>query len=111
MYIQEFSGVPLSFFDNDQWFFFFLFAAPNLKSDSDSDFSPSNSEEDEPDDEQEKEEKSEVQPKTPSKMSMAAAALHKTPAKKSKKAPEVGLCTILICSLLSQCSSCLSNCL
>ncbi|KAF7703248.1 origin recognition complex subunit 2 [Silurus meridionalis] len=68
-------------------------SAPNLKSDSDSDFSPSNSEEeeDEHEDEKEKGEKSEAQPKTPSKTSTAASALYKTPAKKSKKAPEPSL--------------------
>lgn len=65
-------------------------SAPNLKSDSDSDFSPSNSEEEE-DDEEEKGEKAEAQPKTPSKSSGAASALYKTPAKKSKKAPEPNL--------------------
>ncbi|XP_060797015.1 origin recognition complex subunit 2 [Neoarius graeffei] len=65
-------------------------SAPNLKSDSDSDFSPSNSEEDE--DEEEEGEKSEAQLKTPSKTSIAAAAvLYKTPAKRSKKAPEPSL--------------------
>ncbi|MCJ8737486.1 hypothetical protein PDJAM_G00024550 [Pangasius djambal] len=70
-------------------------SAPNLKSDSDSDFSPSNSEEEEEEDkhedEEEKGEKSDAQPKTPSKTSTAAAALYKTPAKKSKKAPEPSL--------------------
>lgn len=71
-------------------FVYFLFSAPNLKSDSDSDFSPSNSEEeDEHEDEEEKGERSEVHPKTPSKTPAAAAALYKTPAKKTKKAPEV----------------------
>lgn len=68
-------------------FLLFLFVAPNLKSDSDSDLSPSNSEEE---DEEKKEEKREAQPKTPSKTNTGAAALYKTPAKKSKKAPEVG---------------------
>lgn len=76
---------------------FSYFSAPNLKSDSDSDFSPSNSEEeDEHEDEEEKREKSETQPKTPSKTSTVAAALYKTPAKKSKKAPEVGFCWFLM---------------
>ncbi|XP_036443057.1 origin recognition complex subunit 2 [Colossoma macropomum] len=68
-------------------------SAPNLKSDSDSDFSPSNSEEEEEedDDDEEKGAKAEAQPKTPSKTSADAAALYKTPAKKSKKAPEPNL--------------------
>lgn len=73
-------------------------SAPNLKSDSDSDYSASNSEEDEEDkededDKGEKNGKAEVQPKTPSKpaTAAAAAALYKTPAKKSKKAPEPNL--------------------
>ncbi|XP_066504196.1 origin recognition complex subunit 2 [Hoplias malabaricus] len=66
-------------------------SAPNLKSDSDSDFSPSNSEEEEEEDEEDKGEKVEAKPKTPSKMSAAASALYKTPAKKSKKAPEPNL--------------------
>ncbi|XP_062869150.1 origin recognition complex subunit 2 [Trichomycterus rosablanca] len=66
-------------------------SAPNLKSDSDSDFSPSNSEEDEEEDEEKKEEKSEAQPKTPSKTNTGAAALYKTPAKKSKKVSEPSL--------------------
>ncbi|TSL68204.1 Origin recognition complex subunit 2 [Bagarius yarrelli] len=66
---------------------------PNLKSDSDSDFSPSNSEEeeDEHEDEEEKKGKNEALPKTPSKTPTAGAALYKTPAKKSKKAPEPSL--------------------
>ncbi|KAL7854630.1 hypothetical protein SRHO_G00168200 [Serrasalmus rhombeus] len=68
-------------------------SAPNLKSDSDSDFSPSNSEEEaeEEDDDDEKGAKAEAHPKTPSKTSADAAALYKTPAKKSKKAPESNL--------------------
>lgn len=74
----------------------FFFSAPNLKSDSDSDFSPSNSEEEEEEDEdghedeEEKGEKRGAQPKTPSKTATSAVALYKTPAKKSKKTPEVG---------------------
>ncbi|XP_062383992.1 origin recognition complex subunit 2 isoform X2 [Sardina pilchardus] len=72
-------------------------SAPNLKSDSDSDLSASNSEDDEEGEEdevagREKNGTAEVQPKTPSKSATAsasaAAALYKTPAKKSKKAPE-----------------------
>lgn len=80
------------------WFCFWDCSAPNLKSDSDSDFSPSNSEEDEEEEEDEKEkvEKGEAQPKTPSKTSVAAAALYKTPAKKSKKAPEVGFLLFVV---------------
>ncbi|XP_030628751.1 origin recognition complex subunit 2 [Chanos chanos] len=66
--------------------------APNLKSDSDSDFSPSNSEEEDDDEEvEEKVLKTETPQKTPSKTSAAAAALYKTPAKKTKKAPEANL--------------------
>lgn len=73
-------------------------SAPNLKSESDSDYSASNSEDDEEGKEEEdtggeKNGMAEVQPKTPSKavpaVAVAAAALYKTPAKKSKKAPEV----------------------
>ncbi|KAK3562150.1 hypothetical protein QTP86_030145 [Hemibagrus guttatus] len=48
-------------------------------------------EEDEHEDEEEKGGKGEAQPKTPSKTSTAAAALYKTPAKKSKKVPEPSL--------------------
>ncbi len=62
-------------------------AAPNLRSDSESDFSPSNSEDDD-DDAEEHEGKRVDQPKTPSK-NTSAAALYKTPSKKSKKAAEV----------------------
>ncbi|XP_041119993.1 origin recognition complex subunit 2 isoform X2 [Polyodon spathula] len=53
-------------------------SAPNLRSDSDSDFSPSNSEEEET-----------PEPKPASKA--PAAALYKTPAKKTKAAPEPSL--------------------
>ncbi|XP_071757056.1 origin recognition complex subunit 2 [Centroberyx gerrardi] len=64
--------------------------APSLRSDSDSELSPSDSGEEEEEDEGEKvkkEEKENVkQPKTPSKAQ--SAALYKTPAKKSKNAPE-----------------------
>ncbi|KAK7127305.1 hypothetical protein R3I93_020022 [Phoxinus phoxinus] len=56
--------------------------APSLRSDSDSDLSPSNSEDD--DDEEEHEAQ---KPKTPSKHT--AAALYKTPSKKSKKAEDL----------------------
>lgn len=63
-------------------------AAPNLRSDSESDFSPSNSEDD--DDAEEHEGKRVDQPKTSSK-NTSAAALYKTPSKKSKKAAEVRL--------------------
>lgn len=62
-------------------------SAPNLRSDSDSDFSPSNSEE-----ELEAEEevpKPAPEPKPASKA--PAAGLYKTPAKKTKKAPEPSL--------------------
>uniref|UniRef100_A0AAY4AUX0 Origin recognition complex subunit 2 n=1 Tax=Denticeps clupeoides TaxID=299321 RepID=A0AAY4AUX0_9TELE len=64
---------------------------PNLKSESDSDFSSSNSEEE--DQEEEGEKKLEPQLKTPRKSatSASAAALYKTPSKKSKKAPEPNL--------------------
>lgn len=60
-------------------------SAPALRSDSESDFSPSNSE-DEEDEEH-------TQPKTPSKHTpaAAAAALYKTPNKKSKKTAESDL--------------------
>ncbi|XP_067287117.1 origin recognition complex subunit 2 isoform X2 [Pseudorasbora parva] len=51
--------------------------APNLRSDSESDFSPSNSEDEDEEHEPQK-------PKTPK--STSAAALYKTPSKKSKKA-------------------------
>ncbi len=61
-------------------------AAPNLRSDSESDFSPSNSEDEDDDDE----EHEGNQHKTPSKHT-PAAALYKTPSKKSKKAAEVRL--------------------
>lgn len=76
----------------------FVSSAPNLKSDSDSDYSASNSEDEEDgDDDDDKEEEGEkssaaaVQPKTPNKSvtPAAAAALYKTPAKKSKKIEEV----------------------
>uniref|UniRef100_A0AAY4AUV6 Origin recognition complex subunit 2 n=1 Tax=Denticeps clupeoides TaxID=299321 RepID=A0AAY4AUV6_9TELE len=65
--------------------------SPNLKSESDSDFSSSNSEEE--DQEEEGEKKLEPQLKTPRKSatSASAAALYKTPSKKSKKAPEPNL--------------------
>ncbi|XP_063067890.1 origin recognition complex subunit 2 isoform X2 [Engraulis encrasicolus] len=75
-------------------------SAPNLKSDSDSDYSASNSEDEEDgDDDDDKEEEGEkssaaaVQPKTPNKSvtPAAAAALYKTPAKKSKKIEEPNL--------------------
>ncbi|XP_056097735.1 origin recognition complex subunit 2 [Rhinichthys klamathensis goyatoka] len=57
--------------------------APSLRSDSDSDLSPSNSDDDEDDDEEHEAQK----PKTPSKHT--AAALYKTPSKKSKKAEDL----------------------
>lgn len=69
------------------------FSAPSLRSDSDSELSPSGSEEDEDEDGMEdeqkikKEDKENVKaPRTPSKG--LSAALYKTPAKKSKIAPE-----------------------
>ncbi|KAG5852475.1 origin recognition complex subunit 2 [Anguilla rostrata] len=66
-------------------------SAPNLKSDSDSDLSPSNSEEDDEEEDGAKEKPVSVEatPKTPSKS--AAAALYKTPSKKTKKVPEPDL--------------------
>ncbi|KAJ8352372.1 hypothetical protein SKAU_G00238480 [Synaphobranchus kaupii] len=66
-------------------------SAPNLKSDSDSELSPSNSEEEDDDDDgaEEKPVTSDATPKKPS--TSAAAALYRTPAKKTKKAPEPNL--------------------
>lgn len=66
-------------------------SAPNLKSDSDSDYSASNSEDEEDkDSDDEKNGMAEVHSKTPCK-SAPAEALYKTPAKRSKKAPEPNL--------------------
>ncbi|XP_061694433.1 origin recognition complex subunit 2 [Syngnathoides biaculeatus] len=69
-------------------------STPSLRSDSDSEFSPSNSENEEDEDEVIVDEEQKVQkndgkkktPRTPSKG--LSAALYKTPAKKSKNAPE-----------------------
>lgn len=87
------------------YYLWITFSAPNLKSDSDSDFSPSNSEEEEEEDgdkdEEEKGETSETQLKTPSKTSTTASALYKTPAKKSKKASEVGFCWWFVLLLMN----------
>ena len=72
--------------------YFCVFTAPSLRSDSDSELSASDSGEEEDGVEEEDkgktEEKENVkQPRTPSKPQ--SAALYKTPAKKSKSAPEI----------------------
>lgn len=69
-----------------------MLSAPSLRSDSDSELSPSDSEEEEEDNEEEgqtvkKEDKENTKHlRTPSKGQ--SSALYKTPAKKSKNAPE-----------------------